>query len=45
MKEEEDDNDMFSIHTIVDKVVESIKQLILSRIYLFPRKPYRDILR
>jgi hypothetical protein len=39
MEEEEDDNDMFSIHVIVDKVVENVKQSILSRRYLFPRKP------
>jgi hypothetical protein len=39
--EDDDDNDMFSIHTIVDKVVENVKQSILSRRYLFPRKPYR----
>jgi hypothetical protein len=43
MEEEEDDNnDMFSVHAIVHKVVESVKQSILSRRYLFPRKPYRE---
>jgi hypothetical protein len=41
LDEDDDDNDIFSVHTIVDKVVENVKQSILSRRYLFPRKPYR----
>jgi hypothetical protein len=47
LEEDDDDNDMFSVeHTIVDKVVMSVKQPILTRKYLFPRKTYRkDILR
>lgn len=39
MEEEEDENEMLSVHAIVDKVVETVQQSILSRGYLFPRKP------
>jgi hypothetical protein len=38
---EDDNDDMFSVHAIVDKVVENVKESILSRRYLLPRKPYR----